>query len=77
MKHVIDEFYKAKESPFGNTLKGVGKTMEWSVNNPVMFELLSGIALASEAFRQGSLIEGVYALPGTERAIPRCRTLGY
>ena len=28
MKHVIDEFYKAKESPFGKTLKGVGMTME-------------------------------------------------
>lgn len=40
MKHVIDEFYKAKSSSFGNTLKGVGMTMEGSENNPVMFELL-------------------------------------
>lgn len=40
MKHVIDEFYKAKTSPFGKTLKGVGMTMEGSENNPVMFELL-------------------------------------
>ena len=40
MKHVIDEFYKAKSSPFGKTLKGVGMTMEGSENNPVMFELL-------------------------------------
>lgn len=40
MKHVIDGFYKAKSSPFGKTLKGVGMTMEGSENNPVMFELL-------------------------------------
>lgn len=40
MKHVIDEFYKAKTSPFGKTMKGVGMTMEGSENNPVMFELL-------------------------------------
>ena len=40
MKHVIDEFYKAKTSSFGKTMKGVGTTMEGSENNPVMFELL-------------------------------------
>lgn len=40
MKHVIDEFYQAKSSSFGSTLKGVGMTMEGSENNPVMFELL-------------------------------------
>lgn len=41
MKHLIDEFYKAKESSFGKTLKGVGMTMEGSENNPVMYELLT------------------------------------
>lgn len=41
MKHLIDEFYKAKKSPFGKTLKGVGLTMEGSENNPVMYELLT------------------------------------
>ena len=40
MKHVIGEFYKAKTSSFGKTMKGVGMTMEGSENNPVMFELL-------------------------------------
>ena len=40
MKHVIDEFYKAKTSSFGKTMQGVGMTMEGSENNPVMFELL-------------------------------------
>ena len=39
MKHVIDEFYKAKTSSFGKTMKGVGMTMEGSENNSVMFEL--------------------------------------
>jgi alpha-N-acetylglucosaminidase len=41
MAHVIDEYYKAKESSFGKTLRGVGMTMEGSENNPVMFELLT------------------------------------
>lgn len=41
MRHLIDEFYKAKESSFGKTLKGVGMTMEGSENNPVMYELLT------------------------------------
>ena len=41
MKHVIDEFYKAKPSPFGSTLRGVGLTMEGIENNPVMYELVS------------------------------------
>ena len=40
MKHVIDEFYKAKTSSFSKTMKGVGMTMEGTENNPVMFELL-------------------------------------
>lgn len=40
MKHVIEEFYKAKATPFNKTLKGVGMTMEGSENNPVMYELL-------------------------------------
>ncbi|ADV42401.1 alpha-N-acetylglucosaminidase [Bacteroides helcogenes] len=40
MEHVIDEFYKARESAFGGTLQGVGLTMEGSENNPVMYELL-------------------------------------
>lgn len=40
MKHVIDEFYKARKSRFNETLRGVGLTMEGSENNPVMYELL-------------------------------------
>ena len=48
MNHVIDEFYKAKKSPFGKTLKGVGMTMEGSENNPVMFELLTELPWRAE-----------------------------
>lgn len=40
MQHVIDEFYKARESRFDKTLKGVGITMEGTENNIVMYELL-------------------------------------
>lgn len=41
MQHVIDEYYKACQSPFGQTLRGVGLTMEGAENNPVMYELLT------------------------------------
>lgn len=50
MKHVIDEFYKAKSSSFGSPLKGVGMTMEGSENNPVMFELLCELPWRPTAF---------------------------
>lgn len=50
MKHVIDAFYKAKESPAGKTLQGVGMTMEGSENNPVMFELLTELPWRPERF---------------------------
>lgn len=52
MKHVIDEFYKAKASPFGKTMKGVGMTMEGSENNPVMFELLCELPWRSAQFEK-------------------------
>lgn len=52
MKHVIDEFYKAKTSPFGKTMKGVGMTMEGSENNPVMFELLCELPWRPEQFEK-------------------------
>ena len=52
MQHVIDEYYKAKESPFGKTLKGVGMTMEGMENNPVMFELLTELPWRPESFNK-------------------------
>lgn len=52
MAHVINEFYRAKESPFGKTLKGVGMTMEGIENNPVMFELLMELPWRKERFNK-------------------------
>lgn len=40
MQHVIDEYFKARESAFGKSLAGVGMTMEGIENNPVMYDLL-------------------------------------
>lgn len=57
MNHVIDEFYKAKKSPFGKTLKGVGMTMEGSENNPVMFELLTELPWRAEKFEKDQWIK--------------------
>lgn len=58
MKHVIDEFYKAKSSPFGKTLKGVGMTMEGSENNPVMFELLCELPWRPSLFDKDEWLKG-------------------
>lgn len=41
LQHVVDEYYKARQSKFASTLKGVGLTMEGIENNPVMYELVS------------------------------------
>lgn len=50
MQHVADEYYKALQSPFGKTLRGVGLTMEGSENNPVMYELLTELPWRPEPF---------------------------
>lgn len=50
MSHVIDEFFKAKESPFGKTLQGVGITPEGIENNPVMYELLCELPWHEQRF---------------------------
>ena len=41
LQHVVNEYYKARQSKFASTLKGVGLTMEGIENNPVMYELVS------------------------------------
>lgn len=72
MAHVIDAFYKARESRFGQTLKGVGMTMEGAENNPVMFELLSELPWRSHRFTKDNwLDEYVFARYG--RADARLR----
>lgn len=58
MQHVIDEYFKANNSPFGNTLKGTGMTMEGSENNPVMFELLSELVWRPAPFRKEDWLDG-------------------
>lgn len=50
MQHVIDEYFKAKSTPFGQTLKGVGITMEGIENNSVMYELLCELPWHNEKF---------------------------
>ena len=50
MAHLIEEFYKAKDSSFGKTLKGVGMTMEGIENNPVMYELLCELPWREQRF---------------------------
>ncbi len=40
LQHVVDEYYKARQSKFVSTMKGVGLTMEGIENNPVMYELV-------------------------------------
>ncbi|MCC8171937.1 MAG: alpha-N-acetylglucosaminidase [Parabacteroides sp.] len=58
MAHVIDEFYRAKESRFGKTLRGVGMTMEGSENNPVMYELLTELPWRAERFDKDEWLAG-------------------
>ena len=50
MTHVINEFYKARNSRFGQTLTGVGLTMEGIENNPVMYELLCELPWRTSPF---------------------------
>lgn len=58
MSHVIDEFYKAKESRFGKTLKGVGMTPEGIENNPIMYELLCELPWREKRFSKDDWLVG-------------------
>ncbi len=67
MAHVIDEYYKAKESSSGKTLCGVGMTMEGSENNPVMYELLTELPWRKDKFCKDEwLASYIRARYGTE-----------
>lgn len=57
MAHLIEEFYKAKDSSFGKTLKGVGMTMEGIENNPVMYELLCELPWREQRFSKDEWLE--------------------
>lgn len=50
LQHVVDEYYKARQSKFASTLKGVGLTMEGIENNPVMYELVSELTWRDAKF---------------------------
>ena len=50
LQHVIDEYYKARQSKFASTLKGVGLTMEGIENNPIMYELVSELPWRENKF---------------------------
>lgn len=58
MRHVIDEFYKARESAFASTLRGVGLTMEGIENNPVMYELLCELPWRTDKFDKDTWLAG-------------------
>lgn len=58
MAHLIEEFYKAKDSSFGKTLKGVGMTMEGIENTPVMYELLCELPWREQRFSKDEWLEG-------------------
>lgn len=57
MKYVINEFYKAADSPFGKLMKGVGITMEGAENNPVMYELLCELPWHNERVEKDKWLE--------------------
>lgn len=50
MEHIINAYFKAKESKFGDKMLGTGLTMEGIENNPVMFELFSELPWNSDIF---------------------------
>ena len=58
MAHVINEYYKAKESRFGTTLCGVGMTMEGIENNPVMYELVCELPWRDKRFDKDEWLAG-------------------
>lgn len=58
MQHVIDEYFKARSTCFGKTLKGVGITMEGIENNPVMYELLCELPWHSGKFSKDEWLKG-------------------
>lgn len=51
MEHLVKTFYDAKAHTSGETMKGVGATMEAIENNPVMFELLYELPWRNNEFK--------------------------
>lgn len=57
MERVIGGFYNALEHPNGNTLQGVGITMEGIENNPAMYELLLELPWRAQRFTKEEWLE--------------------
>ena len=58
IQHVVDEYYKARQSLFATTMKGVGLTMEGIENNPVMYELVSELPWRKDKFLWNKWLDG-------------------
>lgn len=58
IQHVIEEYYKARQSKFASRLKGVGLTMEGIENNPVMYELVSELPWRDTRFSWEKWLHG-------------------
>lgn len=58
IQHVVDEYYKARQSKFASTLKGVGLTMEGIENNPIMYELVSELPWRDTRFSWEKWLHG-------------------
>lgn len=58
IQHVIEEYYKARQSKFASTLKGVGLTMEGIENNPIMYELVSELPWRDTRFSWEKWLHG-------------------
>ncbi|MEG1738790.1 MAG: alpha-N-acetylglucosaminidase [Odoribacter sp.] len=67
MQRLIDGYYLANEHPNGQTLKGIGATMEGIENNPVMYELLFELPWRDKKFsKEEWLKEYVFARYGNQ-----------
>lgn len=79
LQHVVDEYYKARQSTFASTLKGVGLTMEGIENNTVMYELVSELPWRNTKFAWQEwlhdYVEARYGRPGNEKVHEAWRLL--
>lgn len=80
LQHVIDEYYKARKSPFATSLKGVGLTMEGIENNPVMYELVTELPWRGTSFLWSEWLDGYvearYGAPNNAKVQEAWQLLG-
>ena len=51
MQHLVDSYFEARHSAFGQSMRGIGLTMEGIENNPVMYELMTELPWRKEPFK--------------------------